>query len=77
MIDEVASMGIYTFQPPGDGDREQRSHSFKKSILAGTIIGLLSRVANVGNTSMKVSVEIYLEQIYSERRDLQYMALSP
>jgi len=43
---------------------------FKKSIPAGTIIELVGRVRQVGNTSMKVSVEIYVEQMYAEGRDL-------
>ena len=43
---------------------------FKKSIPAGTIIELVGRVSHVGNTSLKVAVEIYIEQMYAEGREL-------
>ncbi|GAB3929424.1 acyl-CoA thioesterase [Mucilaginibacter myungsuensis] len=43
---------------------------FKKSIPAGTIIELVARVGHVGNTSLKVDVEIYIEQMHAEGREL-------
>jgi len=43
---------------------------FKKPIPAGTIIELVARVGHVGNTSLKVEVEIYIEQMYAEGREL-------
>jgi acyl-CoA hydrolase len=43
---------------------------FKKSIPAGTIIELIGKVTKVGNTSLKVGVEIYTEQMYTEHREL-------
>jgi acyl-CoA hydrolase len=43
---------------------------FKKPIPAGTIIELVGRVCHVGNTSIKVNVEIYIEQMYAEGREL-------
>lgn len=43
---------------------------FKKSIPAGTIIELVGKVSHVGNTSLKVDVEIYVEQMYAEGREL-------
>jgi N-ethylmaleimide reductase len=42
----------------------------ERSIPAGTITELVGRVEHVGNTSMKVSVEIYVEQMYAEDREL-------
>jgi len=42
---------------------------FKKPIPAGTIIELVGRVNHVGNTSIKVLVEIYIEQMYSNDRE--------
>jgi acyl-CoA hydrolase len=42
---------------------------FKKPIPAGTIIELIGKVAYVGNTSLKIKVEIYIEQMYSEHRE--------
>lgn len=43
---------------------------FKKPIPAGTIIELIGKVSHVGNTSLKVNVEIYIEQMYAEGREL-------
>lgn len=43
---------------------------FKKPIPAGTIIELIGTVKHVGNTSLKVNVEIYIEQMYTEGREL-------
>lgn len=42
---------------------------FKKPIPAGTIVELIGRVSHVGNTSVKVKVEIFIEQMYSETRE--------
>ena len=43
---------------------------FKKAIPAGTIVELIGQVTKVGNTSLKVNVEIYIEQMYAEGREL-------
>jgi acyl-CoA hydrolase len=43
---------------------------FKRAIPAGTIVELIGRVSTVGNTSLKVNVEIYIEQMYAEGREL-------
>lgn len=43
---------------------------FKKPIPAGTIVELVGKVSHVGNTSLKVNVEIYIEQMYAEGREL-------
>lgn len=42
---------------------------FKKPIPAGTIIELIGRVTYLGNTSIKIKVEIFIEQMYSEHRE--------
>ncbi|AWM14912.1 acyl-CoA thioesterase [Flavobacterium sp. NRK F10] len=42
---------------------------FKKPIPGGTIIELVGKVCHVGNTSLRVSVEIFIEEMYSEERD--------
>lgn len=41
---------------------------FKQPIPAGTFIELTSKVVHVGNTSLKVQVEIVIEQMYAEVR---------
>ncbi len=42
---------------------------FKKPIPAGTIIELVGRVTYLGNTSLKIKVEIFIEQMYAEHRE--------
>ncbi|MGV7107390.1 acyl-CoA thioesterase [Flavobacterium sp. U410] len=42
---------------------------FKKPIPGGTIIELIGRVCYVGNTSLRVCVEIFIEEMYSEVRE--------
>lgn len=42
---------------------------FKKPIPAGTIVELIGRVTYLGNTSLKVRVDIFIEQMYSEHRE--------
>ena len=42
---------------------------FKKPIPAGTIIELIGKISHVGNTSLKVRVEIFIEQMYSDLRE--------
>ncbi|SHI31115.1 Acyl-CoA hydrolase [Mesonia phycicola] len=41
---------------------------FKKPIPAGTIIQLDGYVTHVGNTSLKVRVDIYVEEMYSDSK---------
>lgn len=42
---------------------------FNKPIPAGTIIEILGTVIHVGNSSMKVKVEIFTEEMYQEKRE--------
>lgn len=42
---------------------------FTKPIPAGTIIELIGKVVHVGTTSMKVLVEIYVEEMYAPVRE--------
>ncbi|WP_333607022.1 acyl-CoA thioesterase [Arsukibacterium sp.] len=46
---------------------------FKESIAAGTIIELVARVQEVGRTSIKVHVDIFVEHMYD---DNQHKAIS-
>ncbi len=43
---------------------------FEKAIPSGSIIEAIARVASVGRTSLKVRVQIYLEHMYEEGREL-------
>lgn len=42
---------------------------FKHPIPAGTIVELVGKIVHIGNTSLKVHVEIFVEQMYSEHRE--------
>lgn len=44
--------------------------NFEKAIPSGSIIEAIARVDSVGRTSLKVKVEIYLEHMYEEGREL-------
>ncbi|MDX3774052.1 acyl-CoA thioesterase [Chromatiaceae bacterium AAb-1] len=46
---------------------------FKESIPAGTIIELVARIAHVGRTSIRVQVDIFVENMFS---DNQHKAIS-
>ncbi len=42
---------------------------FKKAIPGGVMIEAVASVFQVGNTSMKVKVEIFMEEMYSTKRE--------
>ncbi len=42
---------------------------FTKPIPAGTIVELIGKVSYLGTTSLKVKVEIYIEEMYSYSRE--------
>lgn len=42
---------------------------FKKPIPAGTLAELIARVIHVGNTSLKVEVNIFVEDMYHDHRE--------
>ncbi len=42
---------------------------FKKPIPAGTLVELIGKVTYLGNTSLKVRVDIFVEQMYSNHRE--------
>jgi acyl-CoA hydrolase len=70
MMDEVAFITATRFSRQVMVTVSSDKIDFKKSIPAGTIIELVGRVSQVGNTSLKVNVEIYIEQMYAEGREL-------
>lgn len=43
---------------------------FNHPIPAGSIVELVGRVSAVGNTSMKVQVDVFVEEMYGTRREL-------
>lgn len=43
---------------------------FNKPIPSGTLVEVVARVIDIGRTSLKVGVEIFVEQMYEEHREL-------
>jgi acyl-CoA hydrolase len=68
MMDEVAFITATRFSRKRVVTVSSDKIDFSKPIPAGTIIELIGKVTQVGNTSMKVLVEIYVEEMYSFER---------
>ncbi len=68
MMDEVAFIAATRFTRLRCVTVSSDKIDFKHPIPAGTIIELVAQVKEVGNTSLKVEVEIFVEQMYSEDR---------
>lgn len=69
MMDEVAFIAATRFSRQVMVTVSSDRIDFNKPIPAGTIVELIGRVSHIGRTSLKVSVEIYIEQMYSEERE--------
>ncbi|MHA4895583.1 acyl-CoA thioesterase [Pedobacter sp. PWIIR3] len=69
MMDEVAFIAATRFSRQLMVTVSSDRIDFNKPIPAGTFVELIARVIHVGNTSMKVRVEIWIEQMYSELRE--------
>jgi acyl-CoA hydrolase len=69
MMDEVAFITATRFTRKRMVTVSSDRIDFKKPIPAGTFIELIGKVAHIGNTSLKVSVEIYIEEMYSFVRE--------
>ena len=68
LMDEVAFITATRFSKKRVVTVSSDKIDFKKPIPAGTIIELIGKVIHVGNTSMKVMVDIYVEEMYSFER---------
>lgn len=69
LMDEVAFITATRFSRQVMVTVSSDRIDFKKPIPAGTIIELVGVVSHIGNTSLKVKVDIYIEQMYSEVRE--------
>ncbi|AOM79044.1 acyl-CoA thioesterase [Pedobacter steynii] len=69
MMDEVAFITATRFSRQIMVTVSSDRIDFKKPIPAGTIVELIGTVSHIGNTSLKVRVDIYIEQMYSEDRE--------
>ena len=69
LMDEVAFITATRFTRKMCVTVSSERIDFKKAIPAGTIIELIGSVSKIGNTSLDVKVEIYIEQMYSDIRE--------
>jgi len=68
LMDEVAFITATRFSRQQMVTVSTDQIDFKKPIPAGTIIELSGIVSHVGNTSLKVRVDIFVEEMYSDYR---------
>ena len=69
LMDEVAFITATRFSRQKMVTVSSDRIDFKKPIPAGTIIELVGRVTYLGNTSIKIKVDIYIEQMYADQRE--------
>ena len=69
MMDEVAFICATRFCRKKVVTVSSDRVDFKHPIPAGTLIELIAEVIEVGRTSLKVKVDIFVEEMYQENRD--------
>lgn len=69
LMDEIAFITATRFSRQRVVTVSSDRIDFKKPIPAGTIVELTGEVIHVGNTSLKVRVDIFIEQMYDHRRE--------
>lgn len=69
LMDEVAFITATRFSRKKVVTVSSDRIDFRVPIPAGTIIELVGQVSRVGNTSLDVTVEIFIEEMYSEKRE--------
>ncbi|TCV20737.1 acyl-CoA hydrolase [Sphingobacterium alimentarium] len=70
IMDEVSFMAATRFCRKRLVTVSSDKINFEKAIPSGSIIEAIARVDSVGRTSVKVKVEIYLESMYKDGREL-------
>ena len=69
LMDEVAFITATRFSRQRMVTVSSDRIDFKRPIPAGTIIELVGKVAYLGNTSLKIRVDIYIEEMYCDKRE--------
>ncbi len=69
LMDEVAFIAATRFSRQRMVTVSSDKIDFKKPIPAGTIVELIGKVTYLGSTSLKIRVEIFIEQMYSDQRE--------
>ena len=68
MMDEVAFITATRFTRKRCVTVSSDRIDFKQPIPAGTIVELIGKVSKIGNTSLDVKVEIFIEEMYNNSR---------
>ena len=69
LMDEVAFITATRFTRQRTVTVSSDRIDFKIPIPAGTIIELVGRVSYIGKTSLKIKVDVWIEQMYSDQRE--------
>lgn len=69
LMDEVAFIAATRFSRQKMVTVSSDRIDFKKPIPGGTIVELIGTVVEVGRTSLKVQVDVYIEQMYADHRE--------
>lgn len=69
LMDEVAFITSTRFSRQRMVTVSSDKIDFTKPIPAGTIVELVGTVTHVGNTSLKVRVDVFIEEMYSDHRE--------
>ncbi|MNJ85205.1 putative acyl-CoA thioester hydrolase [compost metagenome] len=69
LMDEAAFIAATRFSRQRMVTVSSDKIDFKKPIPAGTIVELIGKVTYLGSTSLKIRVDIFIEQMYSDQRE--------
>jgi acyl-CoA hydrolase len=69
LMDEVAFITATRFTRQRTVTVSSDRIDFKMPIPAGTIIELIGRVSYIGKTSLKIKVDVWIEEMYNNKRD--------
>lgn len=69
-MDEVAFIAATRFSREKVVTVSSDKVNFKVPIPAGSLVELDAQIVKVGNTSIEVSVDVYKEDMYSDKREL-------
>ncbi|MCX6182262.1 MAG: acyl-CoA thioesterase [Bacteroidetes bacterium] len=69
LMDEVAFITATRFSRKKMVTVSSDRIDFNKPIPSGVIIELIGKISRIGNTSLTVSVEIYIEEMYAPKRE--------
>lgn len=69
IMDEIAFITATRFCRKGIVTVSCEQVNFSNSLPAGTMMEVIGKVVSVGNTSLKVEVNVFVEQMYQEGRE--------